>query len=148
NSYGGGATDAYLLKVNAAGSSKTYAKYIGGTTAQIGKSIDLVAHSPVVPGTVSGPGTFAPGVNPVSGANLPGFVTQYDDTGANVIFSSLIGTGGNTDQAYGVSCTATGTIYVGGENVSASSIFVGRIDAGIDALIPSLTSITMDTGAY
>src|SRR5262249_55004282 len=39
NSYGGGGTDAYLVKVNAAGSSKTYAKYIGGTTAEIGKGI-------------------------------------------------------------------------------------------------------------
>ena len=97
---------------------------------------------------VTGAGTFSPVVNPLTGANLPGFITEYDETGATVLFSSLIGSGGNTDQAYGVACTVGGTMFVVGErsNANPNSSFVEFIKVGLDALKPTLNGIITDTG--
>ncbi len=63
-------------------------------------------------------------VEPVTGGNAEAFVAEFDPTGSQLLFSSLIGTGGSADSEQypaGMAVDAAGDIYLAG-NTFASLI--------------------------
>lgn len=114
----GGAADAFVSKINAAGSAIVYSTYIGGTLADVANDIK-----------VSGSG-FAYVTGYTSSANFPtldplqvtnpgtsAFVTVLNTTGTGLRFSSSYG-GSATDEGTGIALLNADTIFIAGYTVS------------------------------
>lgn len=103
-----GGTDAFMSKLNAAGSALAWSSYLGGSGNDEGRGIAVdnagntylagVAGSANFPITVSG---FDPVLNGTSDA----FLTKMGTTGGTLSFSTFFG-GGKADGAYGLTVNA------------------------------------------
>jgi hypothetical protein len=122
-----GLTDAFIAKLNAAGSDYLYTTYLGGAQNDIayGVAVDTLGHAYVVGQTFSatnlpGLGAFpvAPvgGVTPYPRANFgagDGFITKLSPNGATPIYSTPIG-GINADGFSSVAVNNLGEAFVAG----------------------------------
>ncbi len=111
----GGAADAdaFVTKLNAAGSALIYSTYLGGTLSDFGTSIavDLLGRAHVTGATAS---TDFPTVSPFQAANAGGtdaFITKLNAAGNGLIYSTYLG-GSLDDVGTGI---ALGQFIVGGE---------------------------------
>lgn len=150
----GGVRDAFLTKVNAAGSAKTYSTYLGGSQSDTGNDVAVDASGsayvvgvttstnfPVSAGTIQG----------TSGGGSDGFWAKYDPAGQRVASTYLGGTG--FDSANGVAVDAAGNSYLTGETASpefplvapVQSTIAGDRDAFITSLNGSGTATTFST---
>jgi hypothetical protein len=122
-----GAYDAFVAKINAAGTNIVYATYLGGTRADIGKAIGVNAlgeasvAGDVMPPSSGGYNSF-PLVNAIQG--LPGggqydaFVTKINSTGTAIVYSTFLG-GSLNDKARDIAVDSLGSTFVAGETWSA-----------------------------
>ncbi|MBI5288736.1 MAG: SBBP repeat-containing protein [Chloroflexi bacterium] len=110
-----GLSDAFVAKVAAAGSSLTYATYLGGATDEDGRSIAVDSGGSAYVTGSTGSTTF-PTASPVQAA-LAGlqdaFVTKFSTTGTTLTYSTYLG-GGATDGGYGIALDAANNAYVTG----------------------------------
>lgn len=126
--YGGGTNDAFVAKLNAAGTALVYSTYLGGGTTGIpysavddwgtGIAVDPAGNAYATGYTFSfdfptTPGAYKPSANGVGG--LDAFVTKFTPSGA-VAYSTLLG-GSGRDQANGIAVDAAGSAYVTGYTV-------------------------------
>jgi beta-propeller repeat-containing protein len=130
----GGPTDAFVAKVNAAGSSLAWSSYLGGVDDEYGSSVAVDTS-----GNVYVAGTTYSSDFPASGgfdASLDGledaFVTKVDATGSSLVWSSYLG-GGDLDEGYAVAVDAGGNAYVTGYTVSTDFPSPGGFDTSFDA---------------
>jgi len=142
--------DAFVAKVNAAGTGFDYCGYIGGSLFDFSNDIavDAQGHAYVI-GTTHSTGTTQPNPFPVKvGPFLTGpggFVTKVDPTGKSLVYSGFI------PQGYGedIAVDGQGNAYVSGNAVAGLPVkgglgstfgggmadaFVARIQAGGRAL--------------
>ncbi|HYJ88611.1 MAG TPA: SBBP repeat-containing protein, partial [Pyrinomonadaceae bacterium] len=113
--FGGGAIegDAFVTKVNAAGSALVYSTYLGGTGEDVGFEIavDSSGSAHVAGSTFS---TNFPTANALQAAlsgTSDGFVTKLNAAGSAFAYSTFLGgTGG--DSANGIALDSVGTTYV------------------------------------
>ncbi|MEO8629235.1 MAG: SBBP repeat-containing protein, partial [Betaproteobacteria bacterium] len=117
-SYAGG--DAFVTKLNAAGTALDYSVLLGGSSSDIGHAIavDGAGRAVVVGETSSN--DFAPtagAYQATSGGGIDVFVTRLDSTGGKLYSTYLGGTG--QDIAYAVTLDAAGKIYLTGETASS-----------------------------
>ena len=100
--YGGGPKDAFVTKLNAAGSTKIFSTYLGGGNIDIGNSIRLTAaNEPVVGGTTYGASfPLVANLQPFRGGG-DGFVTKYNAAGSSILFSTPYG-GTNDDNGLAI----------------------------------------------
>ncbi|MGA2132323.1 MAG: SBBP repeat-containing protein [Bryobacteraceae bacterium] len=117
-------TNAFLSKLNSAGSALDYSTYLGGSTCNantLGYGVSVnSADDAFVTGSTND-GTF-PTMNPLYPATLPGsdlFVTEFNTKGSALLFSTPMGS--NETIGYGIHVDNYGNIYVVG---SASSPWV------------------------
>ena len=114
-----GYEDAFVTKVNPAGSALVYSTYLGGSTDSIdgtsGSSIavDSSGNAFVTGGTGSPsfpttPGAFQTALAPLTNA----FVSKLNPTGTALIYSTYLGTGADSGQ--GIAVDSTGNAYVAG----------------------------------
>jgi hypothetical protein len=128
----GGAQDAFVSKLNAAGSAFVYSTYLGGSAAEDGLAIAVDAGGAYVAGQTSSTnfpttaGVFQTAL--AGGANPDGFVTKLAANGAALAYSTYLGgagVGGNgqaptgADSAAGIA-VAGGQAYVTGQTNSAT----------------------------
>jgi Bacterial Ig domain/Carboxypeptidase regulatory-like domain/IPT/TIG domain/Beta-propeller repeat len=122
--YGGGFLDAFVAKLNGAGSQLIYSTYLGGSSHEEGGGItvDQFGNAYVTGGTYS---TNFPTYHPLmppscDGNNRDVFVSVLDSTGSNFIYSTHIGGGTNQgDEAgQGIAVDAAGNAYVTGRGSS------------------------------
>lgn len=115
----GGVTDAFVAKINPAGSKLEFCRYFGGSEFDSGQGIAVDAGGNVyVAGETRSP--RLPVVNPIQGALLgatDGFVVKFDSTGLNTTFLTYLG-GRNTDQVQALAVDTSGTVFVAGETQS------------------------------
>ncbi len=114
-----GAGDAFVTKLNAAGSALVYSTYLGGSNTEIpfGIAVDSSANTYVTGQTLS---TDFPTVNAFQTANAGGvaFVTKLNAAGSALVYSTYLG-GSLDDAARGIAVDSSGNAYVAGEtNVS------------------------------
>jgi hypothetical protein len=119
---GGG--DAFVVKLNPAGSALVYASYLGGAASDAG--YDIAVDSPgnaYVTGFTTSPNF--PTANAFQAANAGGndaFVAKINPAGSALVYSTLLG-GTGSDIAYGIAVDAAGTASIAGETSSTAATF-------------------------
>ena len=108
----GGESDAFVAKLNPAGSALVYSTYLGGRGADSGLAIALEGGAPHVTGSVTS-GTF-PTVMPVAkwSGNNDVFVSKLDAEASRLLYSTYLGSNGG-DRGLGIA-VRSGTTYVAG----------------------------------
>ena len=123
--YGGGG-DAFVTKLNPAGSALVYSTYIGGNgfdSAVGGTEVDASGNAYVMGYTESSnfpttPDAFQSGLQGFTDA----FVSKLNADGSTLLFSTYFGESGNTDVvAAGVALDHSGNAYVTGITINSAT---------------------------
>jgi hypothetical protein len=118
--------DAFVAKVNAAGTALDYAGYIGGHGDESGNAIAVDGNgNAFVAGYVdSGDGSFPVAVGPDLIYNLGGdaFVAEVNAAGTALVYAGYIG-GSANESAKGIALDSSGNAYVTGETESTQATF-------------------------
>jgi len=114
----GGGDDAFVTKLNAAGSALVYSTYLGGNGGDSGNGIAVdAAGNAYVTGVTSS--TNFPTLNPVQSACAPcprgtdAFVTKFNAAGNALVYSTYLG-GAGSDVGIGIAVDAFRNTYVTG----------------------------------
>jgi len=114
-----GSSDAFVTKLNAAGSALVYSTFLGGTDLEGGNGIAVRDGKAYVTGT-----TLSPDYPTTSGAfdrTLDGsgdaFVTKLNAAGSALAYSTFLG-GTSNDEGVGIGVNRTGRAYVTGRTFS------------------------------
>jgi uncharacterized repeat protein (TIGR01451 family) len=149
----GGGVDAFVAKVNAAGTALVYAGYIGGDGDDRGKAIALE------PGCVSNCSAYVTGETTSAQASFPetvgpdptynggvdAFVAKVKSDGTGLVYAGYIG-GSGTDRGNGIAVDAAGNAYVIGETDSPQTSFPVTVgpdptyNGGVDAFVAKVKS--------
>ena len=115
----GGAVDAFVTKLNAAGSALVYSTYLGGSGDDRGFDIavDTSGNAHVTGRTDSTDFPTASPIQPANGDGDDAFVTKLNATGSALVYSTYLGGGGN-DQGFGIAVDASDNAYVTGTSGS------------------------------
>jgi hypothetical protein len=155
-SHGGGTYDAFVTKVNAAGSALVYSTYLGGSSDEIGYGIavDATGNAYVTGYTYGGSFPITPGAFQTSlGGYYDAFVTKLNAAGNALVYSTYLG-GGNVDYGYGIAVDAAGSAYVTGSTVSNNfpttpgafrTSYVGSYDAFVTKLNAAGSALVYST---
>ena len=122
-----GGDDAFVAKLNPAGSTLAFSTYLGGTAADGADAIAVDQSSGdafVSGGTASAgfpifptPGAFQTTRSAGAGNTLDGFVSRVKGDGSALVYSTFLG-GSGRDQANGVAVDSGGAAYVAGSTSS------------------------------
>jgi hypothetical protein len=156
--FGGGEflvpADAFVLKVNAAGTALVYSTYLGGSgnEAGAGVAVDVTGHAYVVGYTArrqfppSGPLNDFPVMNaiqPQSSGDGDAFVAKLTPAGSSLVFSTYLG-GARGDFARGVALGPSGEVWLVGFTDSADFPVVNPFQGGpgglLDGFVAMLTA--------
>lgn len=124
--YNGG-TDAFIVKVNPAGTGLLYAGYIGGSGLEYGRAIavDGSGNAYIAGVTTSSEATFPVTVGPDlthNGGSHDAFVAKINPSGATLLYAGYIG-GNDYDDGKGIALDGTGSAYVTGMTRSSEATF-------------------------
>ena len=154
--HGGGVNDAFVAKLNAAGSALAYSTYLGGGAWDEGDAIavDSFGNAYVTGFTVS---TDFPTVNPVQASNHGGdgdaFVAKLNAAGSALVYSTYLGSSGEEGNyeisaAYtssGIAVDTSGNAYVTGITASTDFPTVNALQpnnaGGFDAFVAKISPI-------
>jgi hypothetical protein len=124
-SRGGG--DAFVTKINAAGTAIVYSTFLGGSGFDFGNGIAVDDGGNVyVAGSTSSstfPGVGASSIQPANGGGISdAFVTEINAPGTAIVYSTFLG-GSDFDAANAIAVDGAGNAYVTG--LTASTVFPG-----------------------
>jgi len=130
-SYNGGNCDAFVAKVNPAGTALVYGGYIGGsgydTSAAI--AVDPAGNAYVAGSTDSDENTFPVRTGPDLTKNGPAFdafVAKIDPAGRSLVYCGYIG-GAELDWSLDLAVDPQGSAYVAGLTTSTEATFPVRV---------------------
>ena len=153
-----GATDAFVAKVNPAGTDLVYAGYIGGDDAESklvdfstgGIAVDAAGSAYITGITSSSADSFRVFNGPdltFNGGGSDAFVAKVNPTGTALLYAGFIG-GSGADEGRGIAVDAAGNAYVGCTTTSSSGFpvrggpdltfngtmdaFVAKVGEGLD----------------
>jgi hypothetical protein len=107
-----GATNAFVLELNPAGSALIYSTFLGGSGNDYGRAISVnESGSAYVTGTATSTTNF-PLVHWLPGGSVPGpgFLTEVNSTGTEFVYSTYLSYG----IGYGIAVDSAGDAYVAG----------------------------------
>jgi hypothetical protein len=118
---GGSGLDAFVTKLNAAGSALVYSTYLGGNGSTLATAIalDRAGEAFVAGYTVSTNYPTAAPFQAVNAGSDDGFVTKLSATGSALVYSSYLG-GTNSDTVMGIALDTAGNAYVTGSTASTN----------------------------
>ena len=145
--YGGGSSDAFLIRLNSTGNSLLYSTYAGGSGADVGTGIALDSARNIygIGYTNSSNLQLVNAVQPFYAGGYDGFLMEVTASGNLIVFSTYAG-GSGDDYGQGIAVDASGYIYAIGETNSTDLYTVnalqpfnagGAYDAFIGKLTPS-----------
>lgn len=150
----GGADDAFVTKVNGAGSALVYSTYLGGSAGDLGTGValDSSGNAYVTGITIS---TNFPTTSSVlqktAGGADDGFVAEVKSDGSTLVYSTYLG-GSGSDDSFGIAVDSAGDAYVTGGTTStnfptanpaqtslggssATNVFVTKLNPGATTLL-------------
>jgi len=128
----GGGMDAFVTKINAAGSAQVYSTYLGGGGDDQGNGIavDGAGNAYVTGYTFS---TNFPITNSViqagNGGNSDAFATKINSAGSALVYSTYLG-GSGFDSGNGIAVDSSGSAYLTGYTGSANFPTTNPLQAG------------------
>jgi aldose sugar dehydrogenase len=145
----GGDTDAYLAKINAAGSALLYSTYLGGSGTDRGSGVAIDGNGNAYLAGFAGSADF-PTENAFQndfGGGFDAFVAQIDTKQSgldSLVLCSYLG-GIGDDKAYGIAIDSTATnIYVAGQTSSNNFPLLNPAQPGFggsfDAFVAKITT--------
>jgi hypothetical protein len=146
-SYGGGTFDAFVTKINAAGSARVYSTYLGGQVTDQGTGIAVDGSGNAYVTGFTNSFDF-PTSKPIQGAFALGaedaFVTKIDAAGSTLVYSTYLG-GGATDLGQGIAVDGAGNAYVTGYTNSSDFPATNALQAtkggfGYDAFVTKINA--------
>jgi hypothetical protein len=152
-----GGDDAYVTKLNSAGSAVVYSTYLGGASSDAGTGIALdAAGNAYVAGFTTSTDfpTTAGAFDTTANGATDAFVTKLNTTGSALLYSTYLG-GTSADQSlFGVAVDAAGDAYLTGFTQSANfpttagafdTTLGGIQDAFVTKLDPTGSSLVYST---
>jgi hypothetical protein len=141
---GGG--DAFVTKVNAAGTGLVYSGFIGGAGDDVatGIAVDGAGNAYVAGRTSSDEASFLPKVGPgltFNGGTTDAFVAKVKSDGTGFVYLGYIG-GAGDDVANAIAIDASGRAYVAGTTNSDETSFLPKV--GPDLSFNGASSATTD----
>jgi hypothetical protein len=126
---GGGVMDAFLAKINAAGTQKVYATYLGGTNDEegTGVAVDGNGNAYVTGRTNSSNFPTVNALRPTLAGQQDAFVTKLTSAGS-AIYSTYLG-GSQDDLGYAVAADSSGNAYITGATASTNFPVMGGVQA-------------------
>jgi uncharacterized repeat protein (TIGR01451 family) len=115
-----GGADAFVTKLNAAGTAPTYSTFIGGSGTDAGRSIavDLSGNAYLTGDTASSNFPTKNALQPTFGGGpRDAFITKLNGSGSAFIYSTFYG-GSNDDGGVGMAIDKSGNTYVSGSTAS------------------------------
>ena len=118
----GNSVDAFVTKLNPAGSALVYSTYLGGSATDYATAIAVDSSgSAYVTGVVTS--DDFPLANPIdnklgSHAVDDAFVTKFNPSGSSLMYSTYLG-GGSADDAYAIAVDPSGNAYITGRTNSS-----------------------------
>jgi hypothetical protein len=121
----GGFTDAFVTKINPAGTAVVYSTFLGGSESDQAWNItaDSQGNAYVTGETASAtfPGVNAGSLQPANGGPLfDGFVTKINPTGTATVYSTFLGGSGDSDAGRAIAVDSAGSAYVAGQTNSSN----------------------------
>ncbi len=141
--YAGGFVDAFVLKLNPAGSALVYSTYLGGSFRDQGAGIavDRSGNAYVAGFTGSADFPVAHSFQPKLGGGFDAFVAKLDPTGSQLLFSTYLGGSGNEEGA-AIAVDHLGNAFVTGFTGSTNFPVVGalqqKLGGATDAFLTQL----------
>ncbi len=118
----GGGSDAFVTKLNSAGSAVVYSTYLGGSGNDFagGIAVDSAGNAYLEGKTFS---TNFPTMNPWQAANGGGwdaFVAKLNSVGSALVYSTYLGGSGNENSFFhgGIAVDSAGSVYVTSDTTS------------------------------
>jgi hypothetical protein len=122
--------DAFVAKLNAAGSALVYSTYLGGTGDDLGLGIatDSSGNAYVVGSTESTNFPTANALQPNNAGDYQVFVAKLNAAGTALVYSTYLG-GNKDDFGYGIAADSSGNAYVTGATSSPNFPTVNPLQA-------------------
>ncbi len=148
--------DAFVAKLNAAGTALVYSTYLGGSSADggFGVKVDANGNAYVTGYTISPDFPTTLGASQmVFGGGVDQFVSKLNASGSGLIYSTFLG-GTSIGRSTGIAVDASGSAYVSGETSSstfpttvgaAQTTNAGNTDAFVSKLNPTGTALVYST---
>ncbi|MGH9801156.1 MAG: SBBP repeat-containing protein, partial [Blastocatellia bacterium] len=118
----GGKFDAFITKINPAGSAIVYSTYLGGSNEDSGHGIAVnSAGEAFIAGITNSPDfNIRNALQPtITGLTEDAFVTKVNTDGTDLLFSTYLG-GSSIDQAFAIALDSNGDAFVAGSTVSTN----------------------------
>ena len=153
--YGGGFSDAFLVKVNSAGSAPLYSTLLGGTGNDLAEAVavDAMGHACIAGYTDSANLAVQAPLQPLPGGEGDALIACLSIDGSAWTMISYLG-GSNLDEAYALEIDPSGDLYVAGTTFSPDfpvtagvlqTVNAGGYDAFVAKLSPGGASLTYAT---
>ena len=150
----GGTADAFVTKLNAAGTALVYSTYLGGSSEDRGDGIavDSAGNAFVTGSTLSSNFPTANALQAVRGGDRDAFVTKLNVAGTALVYSTYLG-GVSIEFSDGIALDSAGNAYVTGATLSTNfptanalqSSTGGSFDAFITKLNATGTALVYST---
>ena len=152
----GSNNDAFVSKLNPAGSALIYSTYLGGSSNDQGSAIAVDSTGSAYVTGSTGSANFpitAGAFQPTFVGGVDAFVSKLNPVGSALVYSTYLG-GNSTDQGYGIAVDSNGSAYVTGYTGSANFpimassyqiTFGGGQDAFVSKLNPAGSALVYST---
>jgi hypothetical protein len=151
----GGYYDAFVAKLNPAGSGLVYSTFLGSGGSEYGAAIvvDSGGNAYVTGNTASSGFPTVNALQPRLGGSFDAFVAKLNIEGSALVYSTYLG-GSGDDSGYGIAVDTAGNAYVAGRTSSSDfptvnalqpsfgggDAFVAKISQTV--LVPTTTTVT------
>jgi hypothetical protein len=141
-----GSNDAFVTKLNSAGTILTYSTYLGGSMDDAGNSIALDTSGNAYVAGTTGSNDF-PTQAPIQAANAglnDTFVTKFNSAGSALTYSTYLG-GSMDDLGNGIAVDISGNAYITGttesDNFPTRDAFQANRGGGKDGFISKIDAV-------
>ena len=125
--------DAFVVKLDAAGTGLRYATFLGGSDSEWGYGIAVdgagQAYVMGITGSADFPASLGPGYDTSYNSDQDAFVVKLDAAGASLLYATFLG-GSSLDHSESIAVDGAGQAYVTGRTYSAD--FPASLGPGYD----------------